>query len=238
MLIQFPEQDDVLESVESFLERHSFPRFGDLKNCLGRLATVDPSRALAQKLIGRCHHLEERRSVIDLAENAEALANSSPNRNPHDIAKEAHILRDRIDRFVKHHRPSRNNAKFLRFAKRCIAKAEKQERVVAKKSGVALNAFQYEASAESLALAESLYELAALVYQEKPFSIDGFDQKELAFHISVCKGDLNNPKKRIESVQGILGYAHLLADYYMDHSPYPSKKEVRSIFQDLGELDA
>ncbi len=270
MRIDFPEHEEELESIGTFLDRHTFPDLGKLKKFLAQLTKIDSSidqaikkkelciasylenqKSLVTKLAGRCHHLEVRRDVISLAEAAETLANSSPERSNEEIAHDANLLRDRIDLFVKQNRPSRNNAKFIRFAKACIDKAEKHEPVVVKaksgkpKNSVSLDSFrEKEATPESLELAELLYELARLLYTEK---YDEFEanllkdfspnqQKEIHFHVSACKGnlrDLTNQTSRLKTIQGILGYAHDTADYYMDNTPYPTIIEVHNIFQDL-----
>ena len=62
------------------------------------------------------------------------------------------------------------------------------------------------------------------------------DQKEIRYHVSNCKGSLEtleDPALRLKTIQGILGYAHDLADYYMDTTPYPTLLEIHGIFQDL-----
>lgn len=274
MKIEFPGHEEELESIEAFLERHTFPEIGELKNFLNRLKKIDRSidsalqssefvlsnylekqKNLVKKLAGRCHQLEVRKSVIRIAEDAEKLANTSPSRSHDDIAREAHLLRDRIDRFVEHHRPSRTNAKFIRFARACINKAEKHEPLIVpskkgkSKKSVSLDNFRMkEASEDSLGLAELLYDLARVLYQEKfdefeeaflnNFSKD--QQKEIQFHASKCSGSLTQLKNqtiRLKTVQGILGYAHELADYYLGDTPYPSLIEIHNIFQDLDFVD-
>ena len=270
MKIEFPGHEEELESIEVFLERHTFPDLGELKDFLNRLTKIDRSidkalksneigvttlleqqKDLVKRLAGRCHQLEVRKDVINLAEDAEKLANSSPNRSARDVANDAHLLRTKIDLFVSQHRPSRSNAKFIRFARACIEKAEKHEPLITPskrskpKKSVSLDNFRVkDTSQESLALAELLYDLARVLYQEK---FDEFEdsflgnfsssqQKDIHFHISTCKGNLQNlddQTVRLKSIQGILGYAHDLADYYMGKTPYPSIVEIHNIFQDL-----
>lgn len=264
MQIEFPGHEEELVSIQAFLERHTFPDSSQLKKFLHRLSKIDSAlknidvspylekqKNLVKKLAGRCHQLEIRRDVINLAEDAEQLANSSPERSHDDIAKEANLLKNRIDLFLNQHRPSRTNAKFIRFARACIEKAEKHEPVIVRnkngkpKKVISLDSFRVkEASTESLELAELLYDLARVLYQQK---FDEFEesflknfsehqQKEIHFHISSCDGNLQsleNPVIRLKAVQGILGYAHDLADYYMDNTPYPTIIEIHHIFQDL-----
>ncbi len=270
MKIEFPGHEEELESIEVFLERHTFPDLDKIKNFLNRLTTIDKSldiaiqsdeigvtalledqKELIKRLTGRCHQLEIRRDVIDFAEAAEKLANSSPERSTEDITLAASLLRDKIDQFVKMHRPSRTNAKFIRFARACIDKAEKHEPVViVTKQGkskivVSLDSFrEKETSQEKLDLAETLYDLARMLYQERfddfeETLLNGFSlsqQKEIYFHVVSCNSnlsDLKNQTYRLKAVQGILGYAHDLADYYMGDTPYPSIVEIHNIFQDL-----
>ncbi len=270
MKIQFPGHEEELESIEAFLERHTFPDMGDLKKFLCRLEKIDHSidtsldsdqfdisaylerqKELVKKLVGRCHQLEIRKNVINLAEDAEKLANTSPSRTSKEIAKEADLLRDRIDLFVKDHRPSRTNAKFIRFARACIEKAERHEPVMVKskngrsKKTISLDNFRLkEATPERLELAEALYELGRLFYQEKEEeflsmftnSFSPSEQKDILFHVSNSKGDIKNISDqtvRLRTIQGILGLAHTSADYYMGKTPYPSLIEIHNIYQDL-----
>ena len=184
--------------------------------------------------------------MTNIAEAAEKLANSSPNRSPDDIAKQANLLKNRIHSLLKKNRPSRNNVKFIRFAIACIKKAKKQEPVMKKKPfsrTISLESFyKKEISFDSLELAEWLYELAKLLYQKKENAFQkAFQtcsenhQKEIVYHISLCGGtllSLEEEKNRLCAVQGILGYAHILSDYYTE-TPYPSLEEIHDIFQDL-----
>ena len=270
MRIEFLNHEKELESIETFLERHTFPDICDLKKFLMTLERIETSldssilsdqfeissylekqKSLVKKLVGRCHELEIRKDVINLAEDAEKLANTSPGRSSEEVTKDAHALRDRIDLFTKDHRPSRSNAKFIRFAKACVEKAERHEPVAVKskngrsKKTLNLDDFRLkEATPERLDLAETLYELAILLYKEQygeflemfSSSFSPSEQKEILFHVSNSKGDIKNlsdQTTRLRTIQGILGFAHLSADYYMGKTPYPSIIEVHSIFEDL-----
>lgn len=270
MKIEFPSHEKELESIESFLERHTFPDICDLKKFIYILEKIDTSldnsllsdqfdlssylekqKKLVKKLVGRCHQLEIRKDVINLAEDAEKLANTSPGRSSQEVSKDAHVLRDKIDLFTKKHRPSRSNAKFIRFARACVEKAERHEPVVVKskkgrsKKTLNLDDFRLkEATPERLDLAESLYELARLLYKEQydeflemfSSSFSPSEQKDVLFHVSNSKGDIKNLSElgtRLRTIQGILGFAHTSADYYMGKTPYPSIIEIHSIFEDL-----
>ncbi len=274
MKIEFPGHEDELASIEAFLERHTFPAMSDLEGFLDRLTEIDASidralgseivaigpyleeqKKLVERLLGKCQKLEVRKDVIDMAEEAEKLANSSPEKSHVIVLQDAQALRDRIDQFVSLNRPSRTNAKFIRFARACIDKAEKHEPVIAKsltkknKTTISLDQFRVkEPSLDHLEVGELLYDLARLLYQEKyeefrvalagNFSVS--QQRDIKFHIRACAGsfeDLNNQVVRIKTVQGILGYAHELADYYMGDTPYPSIVEVHTIFQDLDFIE-
>lgn len=260
MQIKIPTLDQDLDSIKSFLDRHVNPNPKKLKNFSKQLKKIDRSleatlsendssfahisverqRELVKRLAGRCHQLEIRRNVIDMAENAEELANSSPERSHDEVASEANALRGRIEAFLKDHRPSQTNAKFIRFAKACLAKAEKGEPVIVKKR-VSLESYQRpEVTPESYELAEQLYELAGLLYQgeieEFLTKFASFSSEDLKFHIQNCGADLANLEKRssqLHAIQGILGYAHLLTDYYTDTTPYPTLIEIHNTFEDL-----
>jgi|JI9StandDraft_1071089.scaffolds.fasta_scaffold02285_10 hypothetical protein len=256
-----------LKDIKKFLDTHAVPESSDLKVVLKQLSKIKRSVTVAlkaaplpfqshlkeeenllQTLAGRCQQLQERRDVINLAEEAENLANTSPEKTHDDVALEANRLRTLIDLFLKSHRPSRNNAKFIRFARACIDKAERHEALIQSKRSskqVSLEVSRKNVEGpESVELAESLYELASLLYQEK---IDLFNtalannfscaaQKEIAYHASVCKGNLkalHKKEDRLKVIQAILGYAHLLADYYMDNTPYPTIVEIHHLFEEL-----
>ena len=274
MKIEFACHENELESIDEFLERNTFPAELELKKIFDKLSRIDESidlalegdavaigpylekqKELVKKLEGRRQKLEIQKDVISLAEAAEALANSSPLRPLKSIIIEAQELRDKIDLFLQNHRPSKTNAKFIRFARACLAKAEKQEPIISKstqkrsKNTVSLDNFRVkEASLDSLELAEMLYDLARVLYEEKydefKDSLEGnfspSQQKEIGFHISKCFGNLqsiNDQVVRLKCIQGILGYAHVLSDYYMGDTPYPTIVEIHNIFQDLAFIN-
>ena len=138
----------------------------------------------------------------------------------------------------------------MRFANACIDKAEKHEPVLIKtpegkiKKVLHIEHFQRnEASVESFSLAEVLYELAGYLYHEdmelykKTFNhFSDQEKQEIKYHVGACNGSLSkldSLEDRLMVVQGILGYAHTLTDYYMDSSPYPSIVEVHKTFEEL-----
>ena len=143
MAFKFPKQHEGdLEFIKSFFETHFCPNAHALKDFSDQLKKIDSSlnesisesntlfqknlgaqKELVRNLVGRCHKLKVRRDVIEFAEDAENLANSSPNLSKDQISKEADLLRQKIESFLKDHRPSKTNAKFLRFAKALIEKA-------------------------------------------------------------------------------------------------------------------
>lgn len=256
-----------LWAIGQFLDSHTIPERSDLTRLSTDLSKLNKSisemmatspdlrenlskqQELVEKLKERCRQLEVRRSIIDLAESAEKLANESPDKESQEIAAEAEILRSKIDALLQNQRPSRNNAKFIRFAHACIDKAEKHEPVISnkKRSKNVLKMSSLEdmdTSIDSFDLAESLYSLAGLLYRE---DLDGFAKslsrdfsdsslKEIRFHVGECQGDISKTERhedRIRIIQGILGYAHKVSDYYMDSSPYPSLIEIHRIFDDL-----
>lgn len=265
MMIKFPKHQQEIDSIKSFLERNVNPDPKKLKHFSKQLKKIDKSLAtslcdndftqhqvekqqeIVKRLAGRCHQLELRRDVIDMAENAEELANTSAGRSHDEVAREANALRTRIEAFLKEHRPSQTNAKFLRFAKACLAKAERGEPVIVKKR-ISLNNYQkVEVTPESYELAEQLYEIAALLYQgeveefnERFANLSDGAKNELKFHITICGGNLEKTKKRSDRlliVQGLLGYAYFITDYYTDESPYPTMTDIHKTFQDLAQLE-
>lgn len=256
-----------LWAIGQFLDSHTIPERADLKRLsielfnlnesITKMMSASPNlrenlskqQELVEELKERCRQLEVRRSIIDLAESAEKLANESPGKGSEEIATEAKTLRSKIDSLLQNQRPSHNNAKFIRFAHACIDKAEKHEPVISNKtkSKTILKMASLEnrdASIDSFDLAESLYSLAGLLYREdldnfkKSLSRDFSDSslKEIRFHIGECQGNISKIEKhedRIRVIQGILGYAHKVSDYYMNSSPYPSLIEIHRIFDDL-----
>ncbi len=135
-----------------------------------------------------------------------------------------------IEAFVSDHRPSREDAEKIQLARGCIVSD------------------MSEPSRDCLEVAEHLYELARLLYQEKfeefhkmlvtEFSL--LDQKNIETHVAICEGNLNFISSltiRIKAVQGILGYSHILANYYLGPTPYPSMIEVHNIFQELDLIE-
>lgn len=258
--------DKDLEDIEHSLERLILPDPKKLKNFSKQLKSIEKSldtsskkeaaqlgkmikkqKSLVEKLSSRCDQLEERRNILCFAEAAEELANSSPDRSSEDVALQAQSLRIEIEKFLQNHRPSQNNAKFLRFAHLCLNKAMKKETVIKKRGQnlISLSHFQkVVVTPESFEFAEFLYELSSLLYQERiedfqnKFELEISDQhkKELLFHITNCGGDLSSLAKRSSQlfvIQGILGYAHLLTDYFMDTTPYPTLVEIHTTFQDV-----
>lgn len=272
---KFPTHAQDLAKIQDVLTRHSLVDSKSLKRFAGQLKKIDKSldhilaqygkhhprtldeqKELVSTLTGRCHQLEIRRDVINLAEDAEALANSSPTRSHSDIAKNANLLRSRIDTFLEHNRPSPNNAKFIRFARACIEKAERHEPVIdptklrRNKKVVDLEYFKHkEPSKEAYELAEALYGLAGLLYQEKIKEFQDSLEKdfsketrqEIRFHVHTCHGNLDKTstlEERLAIIQGILGYAHDITDYYMDNTPYPAIIEIHNIFRDLAFIES
>lgn len=256
-----------LWSIGQFLDSHAIPERSDLKRFSKHLSQMSESltemistspdltenlskqQELIQELTRRCYQLEIRRCIIELAECAEKLANESPNKDAKEIAFEAQELRSRIDALLKEERPSRNNAKFIRFAQACIQKAENHEPVISNKGKskniLKLSLFENrETSMDSFDLAEALYSLASFLYYE---DLEAFSQSlardfsdaslmEMRFHVGECHGNLSlidTHEDRMRAIQGILGYAHKVSDYYMDSSPYPSLIEIHKTFEDL-----
>ena len=259
-----------LEAMEKLLKRRFLPEKEILKEFTTQLEKIGQSinqaletsdltqkkflesqRELVHDLAGRCHHLSIRRDVIAIAEDAEMLANASPESSERELLTGLEALRDRIDSFLEMHRPSKTNSKFLRFARACLAKAEKREPVVIRgtngrlKKMISIESFQSkEVTLEMFDLAEALYQLAGFLYHHQ---LEDFDKmlkhsfceaslRELRFHLSMTGASLehlNTKKGRFFAIQGILGYAHEITDYYMDDSPYPTIVEIHRIFKDL-----
>ena len=210
------------------------------------LEVLSKKKELVESLTGRCLALKERNSVISFAEEAEHIANSSPILADAEIESLSDSLLSRIDAFIEDHKPTKNNMKFLRFAKKLLQKAKRHEKVLtpSKNKGKTITLHQnspQEISLDDFALAEGLYEIAALLFQgdiedfketlSKNFSFTS--QKELSFHIHNCEGSLSNlhtKEERERVIQGILGYAHTITDYFAGETPYPSKEEIKNTF--------
>ena len=203
-------------------------------------------RKLVEKLSARCEKLRQRNIVISYAERAEEIANMSPFLTDDEIDEKAIELADCIHRFVQTTRPSKNNMKFLRFALKLLERAKLHQPVIIhspshEKKVKLQQSNPDEVSLEEFALAESLYELSEILYDgniekftstlEKNFS-EG-TKKELIFHIKNCGGDLKSllsKKERKVAIQGILGFAHSITDYYINSSPYPEIQEIDTLF--------
>lgn len=262
--IKFPvfDNDQDLEEISTSLDCRIFVPEDTLQKFIFQLRSIDSSlskntnhslreiidkkRKLVESLSGKCQSLKERNTVISFAEEAEGIANSSPILSDYEIQDMAKNLRARIDRFISDYKPSKNNMKFLRFAKKLLVKAEKHEPVlVSIPSSDTMITFREdscgEISLDDFALAENLYEIAALLYEGKVESFEetlekNFSramQKEMSFHISNCGGKidlLQSPQKRLAAIRGILGYAHTITDYFINETPYPSIEEVDNTF--------
>ncbi|MCH9616864.1 MAG: hypothetical protein SP4CHLAM5_01380 [Chlamydiia bacterium] len=262
--IKFPtfDGDSDLDIISSSLDCRIFVPEDTLQKFIFQLRSIDTSlsentntslqeivskkRKLVERLAGRCQNLKERNSVISFAEEAEGIANSSPILSDSEIKDMASNLRARIDLFISDFKPSKNNMKFLRFAKKLLQKAEKHEPVLTPiTTSSTMITFREdscgEISLDDFSLAENLYEIAALLYEGK---IENFEdileknfsramQKEMSFHVSNCGGKislLSTPEQRLSAIRGILGYAHTITDYFASETPYPSIEEVDNTF--------
>lgn len=194
--------------------------------------------------------LKDDHTVLKFAEKAEKLANTSTTRCSKQVSIEAKQLEILMQRYLNNNRPSYTNAKFIRFAKACIIKAQSKQPLLQKN--------KKENKVESISshtpqrdvdikLAENLYILATLLYQNKYkkalasfalFSIE--ERKEITFHIRECQGFLLLPENALKdqnnTISGILGYAHITADYILGTSPYPTKDEIHSLFTEMESL--
>lgn len=136
--------------------------------------------------------------------------------------------------------------KFLRFAHKILEKAKNHQKVLSfqqqKTTTINIeNLSQKEITLEDFSLAEGLYELASLLYEKKikafiqykKINFSQESQKEIFFHMDYCNFDLQNietTKDLYPAIQGILGYAHTLTDYYTGNSPYPTIDEINDLF--------
>ncbi len=276
MLIQLqPQHIEVnLESIKSFLYKHNLVNLKKLSEVSKQLKKINKSiidtaknnqsyfsehfknqRELIENLIGRCNQLKIRINIVNFAESAESLSNTSPHRSRDEVAIEANNLRLRIVAFLKNYRPSQIDSKFIRFARVCINKAEKGEAVIVERSGgkikliVSLQDFfkNKEVTKESYEIAELLYELSMEVHYNNISNfkklIENFSKdtiNEIKHHVKICGGDIdkvNTAANRTLIMQGILGYAHLLVDYYMDKTPYPTVPEIEEICSDVNFIN-
>lgn len=264
MQIKFPVLDGMedLDIIQSSLDCRIFVPDDTLQKFIFQLRKVDTSlsnnsdasmqdvvekkKKLVESLSGKCDRLKERNTVISFAEEAEHIANSSPILSSSEIIMMSENLRSRIDNFIMNFQPSKNNMKFLRFAKKLLAKAEKREPVLTPIiSSETMITFREdspsEISLDDFALAENLYEAAAILFEGKTKAFEDVieknfsraSQKEMAFHVSNCGGKITNlstPAVRSLVIRGILGYAHTVTDYFINETPYPSNTEIESIF--------
>jgi hypothetical protein len=264
--IKFPifTSDAELDTIESSLDCRIFVPDDTLEKFLFQLRKIDNSlssknskslyqtiakkKELVEKLSIRCASLKERNQVIDFAEKAEELANQSPFLTDEEIRARAEDLRASIDGYVESFRPSTNNMKFLRFARKLLLKAEKHEPVIisspSKERTIQLREnTPGEISIEAFTLAESLYELAGELFKgnieifqamlEKNFSPS--EKKELHFHLGNCKSNLSTfqtENERLKMIQGMIGFANIVTDYYSSDTPYPTIEEVKATFSD------
>lgn len=262
--IKFPtfETLEDLDIIQSSLDCRIFVPKDTLQKFLFQLRNIDHAlaqndntslhdvitkkRELVESLAGKCQNLKERNSVISFAEEAEHIANSSPILADTEIANLTENLNSRIDAFIEDFMPTKNNMKFLRFAKKLLQKAKKHEPVLIPiNHNDTMITFRedspQETSLDDFALAESLYEIASLLYTEqretfqdtltKNFSFA--TQKEISFHVHNCGGKISNietESDRLKVIQGILGYAHTITDYFAGETPYPSIKEIHKTF--------
>ena len=209
-------------------------------------------QALFNSVEKKLADLQHDHTVIMFAEKAEDLANTCSKRSSKEIHNEANQLKKLMQRYLQNNRPSRTNAKFIRFAQACIIKAEKGQPLLSaqKRNKKVESIDDYRPTqAVDVKLAERLYHIATLLhnkeYHKALSSCALFTQeenKELSFHIRKCKGFLlsseNESKKdQTNTIRGILGYAHISADYILDSSPYPDNEEILSIFTDLESFD-
>jgi hypothetical protein len=236
------------ETLEKFIFKLRKIDSSLCKNSSSLYQTIEKKKELVESLSNKCESLKQRNAVISFAEEAEDIANSSPLLSDENVNELIADLKARIQTYVEETRPSRTNMKFLRFAEKLLEKAAKHEPVLIK-SNKKENIIKFkenvpaEISLEDFALAESLYELAAILYQE---SEDAFNsslennfsesnRKEISFHISICNGFLGKLKTKEDKnkvIQGILGYAHTLTDYYAAVTPYPSLDEIDGMFSE------
>lgn len=266
MQIKFPELPGFLVDLEKFepsfshhtlvdpkTDPQKFKRFSRQLQKTHRLTypqveKVDPG-ALLQTLTGRCHHLKIRSKVVQLTKDAAELANRDPSE---DICSDATSLRERIDRFLDQHRLSREHTLSIRRALKLIELAQTKKRPLIRSSRIKGKIVPLEphrchkVTRESYEVAESLYELAGLVYENKTekflvtlsneFSPDM--QREIIFHIGQCDGSLkklSSKEHQYAVIRGIIWLAHLLCDHHTG-TPCPSVEEVRQMFEELAKL--
>lgn len=268
MQIKFTPYDYDLESIESFLKNYSLPKREKIRKFLRQLELIDRSlseeqpfnrdfveaqRSKVKSLKGRCHHMEMQQSIIELAEEAEEVANASATTPGDILSKKIKKLRKRLDKIANNYRPTKTNAKFIQFARACLLKAEKHEPVLLKTKGggtrkiISLERNLKETTLEDLDLAERLYEIARALYKnnDEEFLTSlracSFEEmQEIIYHVSLMEGDLKKWKTkgdRLKIIQGLIGFAHILADYYLGESPYPSKQEIKALFTDLDFIE-
>lgn len=207
-------------------------------------------KGLSQKLAKQCADLHTRKKVITFAETGEHLVHQAPNLSEALLRQKIQNLENSMRDFCSKERLSVEDAKFIRFANICIQKAKNREPLVhplneqnVQKITQVSFLSKKEPTQNAYLLGEELYVCARFLYKD---DIESFHktlndfpldiQKEVTFHVQICEGSLQNiesEEEKLSCIQGILGYAHQLTDYFMSHEPYPTFVEIHEIFQDL-----
>jgi len=253
----FLPENNVLKMFSKKLQNISLKIDQELKTNSHQILFLNKQKKLSLKLLSWNYKIYIRKKVIAFAEEAEQIANVAHNQSQQKTQKATKKLRNKIQRFLQIERPSHTNMKFVRFALLCAQQAENKENALAKnrlptkknKKVIPIDQFfstKNNKEREDVELWEFLYETALLLYQKKYAqfqcsynTLSEEQKKDIAHHIAICQGSLDikemkkNTQNRLKSIQGILGYIHKNADYYIGTTPYPTMKEIRSIFQDL-----
>lgn len=211
---------------------------------------LEKQKDLSLKLAKQCADLHTRKKVITFAEQGESFVHKTSHLSDEDLWQKAYKLEESIESFVSTERLSIEDAKFIRFANICIHKAKNREPLVHPLNAQNVQKItqlcflsQKEPTQNSYLLGEELYASAHSLYKDdyeafyksiNDLSPDVYN--EIIFHIEKCEGSIENistEENKLSCIQGILGYAHHITDYYLSHEPYPTFVEIHKIFQDL-----
>ncbi|OGN62036.1 MAG: hypothetical protein A3F09_02550 [Chlamydiae bacterium RIFCSPHIGHO2_12_FULL_49_11] len=261
MLIKFPTAQPVLDSIDAGIHNRILFPLSTLQKYRRTLNGIAPFLCnemppqdgidLVKKLAQRISNLIYRHTVLEFAETAEHLAAHGNELPQHELHLHISRLRRRIREFLKEHRPSQNNARFLRFASICLNRAEKGLPLIEPVLSRKICRFTTTAPTplqEDYENAEALFELGFFLYTKKwaefrlAFELLSQEmQREALWHIKECSGSLEiSPLRkkagRLKAVQGLLGLAHKLTHYYFEESIYPSIGDIDSMYKEVACL--
>jgi len=235
------------KSLETFIfQMPSLEKMDPSKDLTCPYFILSKKQKWVEEISVRYDRLKERWIVIEFVQKAHNLLDPHLFLSPKEVQKQAQDLQAAIDGYVESFRPSKSHMKYLRYAKRLILEALNDEAFfIQSPSKEEIATFRErvpnEISLETFAFAENLYELASYLFQKNILAFESMlathfsenEIKELIFHITLCESSLSKISKegeRLKIIQGILGFAHSVTDYYVNETPYPNIEEIKVLF--------